>query len=326
MTKAVKSALSSVLKKGHKKKGKKRRSAKKKGVVLGSGALVTGQGAYHVSNASRSFEKNALSSSQGLSSFSAGTRSTFISMREYIGDITVPWDGSFSVQTFAINPGLVNSFPFLSSIAALYEMYSFHGLVFEFRSTCSNSFSSTNPNLGVVIMNCEYNNSSSMPVNKQQMENSEEAVACKSNENMAYGVECKPNLAVSGGNLFIRQTNSFAANGPNIAQCDLGEIQVATSGLVLAAGASVSQSIGELWVSYSIELRHPKVVCNEICAQYHLWSTSNFVSSHASLTNYTIAGSSILSIWTDPLSANSNMLYIVGPVGTIMKIDVVQKQ
>lgn len=72
------------------------------------------------------------------------TGSICISNREYVGDIFAPSaSGTFSVTPFPLNPGLEQSFPWLSQLAANYEEYEFIQLVFEFKSVFPNTASTT---------------------------------------------------------------------------------------------------------------------------------------------------------------------------------------
>jgi hypothetical protein len=69
--------------------------------------------------------------------------------REFIGDIiTSSTAGAFSANTFYVNPGNANTFPWLSNVALQFESYTCHGLLFEYRTMSSDSLNSTNTALG----------------------------------------------------------------------------------------------------------------------------------------------------------------------------------
>jgi len=89
------------------------------GSALGSGfKAITGWGDYTVSDNSLLFPDRAVPS--------FGEDTIRVKKKEYICDI----DGTsaFSNNFFAVNPGLNDTFPWLSSIANNYEQYRFNGL------------------------------------------------------------------------------------------------------------------------------------------------------------------------------------------------------
>lgn len=126
------------------------------GEAAGSGlAKLFGHGDY-------SLEKNSLvqGNIQGLKFDSNGRRGVRITEREYIGDIRA--NGSlvsgatvFDLASYPINPGMSNSFPWLSSVANQFEEWYPHGIVFEFIST-SAEYNGTSQALGTVITATDY--------------------------------------------------------------------------------------------------------------------------------------------------------------------------
>jgi len=178
-------------------------------------------------------------------SFSDSKTSVRLRHREYLQDVFVGTTGVFSNTSFAINPGLSNTFPFLAQIAGNFEEYHMHGLVFEFVSTTSpyNAASA----MGSVIMAMEYNAAAPAFTSKPQMENSDFAVSARPDKCMIYGVECANNAT---NNLFIRQ----GAGPLPLTTTDIGTFQVATL-TPLATGVT----LGELWVSYDVELFRPHI-------------------------------------------------------------------
>ena len=67
------------------------------------------------------------------------SRGTRIRFREYIGDVFTHPDeaGKFYAKSYAINPGLAATFPWLSPIAQQFDQWTPHGIIFEFKSTSS---------------------------------------------------------------------------------------------------------------------------------------------------------------------------------------------
>jgi len=191
---------------------------------------------------------NSLVKASGASeyaSFADSKTSVRLRHREYLQDVFVGTAGVFSNTSFAINPGLSNTFPFLSQIASNFEEYHMHGLVFEFVSTTS-PYSST-PAMGSVVLAMEYNAGAPPYTSKPQMENSDFAVSARPDKSMIYGVECANNATA---NYYIR---SGASSLPPTTT-DIGLFNVATL-TNIAAGIN----LGELWVSYDIELFRPHV-------------------------------------------------------------------
>jgi len=167
--------------------------------------------------------------------------------REYISDLyTGPTAGVFSNNTLSVNPGLSTTFPYLAPIAANFEEYRFRGLVFEF-------VSSTSPYLaggamGTLVAAMQYNPLAEPFSNKPQMENSDYAVSSRFDTNLMYGVECKE---FTQNSYLVRYSDSAP-----LTAYDVGTFQFAT-----APGSTfpVNSTIGELWVSYDIELMRPRI-------------------------------------------------------------------
>lgn len=168
--------------------------------------------------------------------------------REYLQDVSSTV--AFSNTSYAIQPGITSSFPFLSALAQNFEQYRVEGMIYEFVSTSADALNSTNTALGTVIMAAEYNAAAPAYVNKQQMENSMWAVSTKPSCSMLMPVECAPQLNTLS-NLYVRTLGSTTSQPINFT--DLGTFQIAT------VGSQAAAVIGELWVSYDIVLLKPQV-------------------------------------------------------------------
>jgi len=97
----------------------------------------------------------------------AGQTSTIICHREYIQDIVC--STGFVNNNFFCNPGLGETFPWLSKIAQNYEEYEWIALAFQFRSNSASALNSTNTALGSVVMSADYNANAPNFTNKQQV-------------------------------------------------------------------------------------------------------------------------------------------------------------
>lgn len=201
--------------------------------------------------------------------------------REYIGDLLT--SQAFANNSFELNPGLESTFPWLAQIAQQFEEWVPRGIVFQFKSTSSDAVVSTNANaaLGTVIMATEYNPYNGVFANKQQMENYEWAKSCKPSQSMLHGVECAKNKNVQGS-YFIR--TEAVSSGQDKRLYDLGIFQIAVVGM-----QSNGAACGELWVSYEIELRKPRIQVGEAG---DLDGGSGF--DHFAIYNATIATAGVL--------------------------------
>jgi hypothetical protein len=177
--------------------------------------------------------------------FGNNGQSTRIQHREYLFDLAQgATAGVFSNTSFSVNPGVLASFPYLAPIAANFEEYRINGLVYEFISTTSPYFAGGA--MGSVIMSMQYNPIAPVFTSKIQMENSDFAISARPDQSMVYGVECASNTQ----NMYlIRQGTSSAP----LTATDLGIMQIAVQSPI-AAGVV----LGEVWVSYDIELLRPK--------------------------------------------------------------------
>lgn len=180
---------------------------------------------------------------QTLPKFSTNRRGTRITEREFIGDVrSGPLSGtstSFNNVPFRINPLNSNTFPWLSTIAALYDQWEPHGIVFEFVST-SSEYNGANQSLGAVILATDYDMNDSLYANKQQMENSDYACSTKPAVSLMHGIECDPKERP----MEILYT-SQGLSDPRFSS--MGNFQVATQGM-----SSSGVVLGELWISYDI--------------------------------------------------------------------------
>jgi len=193
------------------------------------------------------FPGGAASGSANASFASIGD-TTRVKHREYLCDIfTGPIAGAFNIDSFPINPGILTSFPYAAHLAANFEEYRFHGLVFEFISSTS-PFNSAGA-MGTAIMAAQYNANSPPFVNKSSMENSDFALSQRFDKSMMYGFEC----AMNTQNTYYVRTGYSSLP---LTTTDIGTFFFATQP---AATFPVNSTLGELWVSYDIELMRPHI-------------------------------------------------------------------
>ncbi|QMW68713.1 capsid protein [Crucivirus-234] len=181
--------------------------------------------------------------------------------REYLGDIYsgvagavgAPAASPFTIQAFPINPGLQLSFPWLANLAARFEEYELQGMLYEYKSMYSDAAVQTGGSLGTVIMATSYNAAKPNFPSKIEMENYEFAQSAKPSVSMIHPIECQP-----GQNVFNSQYIRLGPllDGEDIKTYDAGKFQIASQGIPVSGSAL---SLGELWSTYQICFRKPKV-------------------------------------------------------------------
>lgn len=178
----------------------------------------------------------------GVPSLASSNASITISHREFIGDV----NGSvaFAVNNFALNPGVSATFPWLSGIAPRYESYVFRKLRFEYQNTCSTLTG------GSVLLTADYDAKDAAPADK---------VTLMSYAGSTRNAPWQPGMHSSTStNLtkFAKERYVRAGDPPadtDIRAYDVGNFFIATTGMADTA------AVGELYVSYIIELRTPQL-------------------------------------------------------------------
>lgn len=215
---------------------------------------ITGSGDYKIGPVKPSY--NTIVNTSDVPKFKSKGPSNVICHREYIGDVFSGGTLSgtftnFETTSYNINPALPGTFPWLSTVAAQYEEYIIHGMVFEFKSTSADALNSTNTALGVVIMGTQYNASSPTFETKQQMENSEFTMSARPSINQLHAIECAPRETPMS--ILYTRRGGLAAN-QDIKTYDLAKFTIATQGM-----QQTNVNLGELWVTYHIEFLKPKL-------------------------------------------------------------------
>lgn len=209
---------------------------------LGTGiGSIFGSGDYQMVGQQPGY--NVLASSKQIPKFSTTHASNIVCHREYLGDIQ--GTTGFNNTSYPLNPGLSQTFPWLSTVAQNYQEYKFHGIIFEFRPLITDFVVSGAP--GVVIMATNYNADAPVYTTKQAMENTEFAVSVKPTNSLIHAIECNP----SENPFAIQYVRSGSVATPqDLKAYDLGNFQFATQ-------ANPTQALGELWVSYCVEFLKP---------------------------------------------------------------------
>lgn len=179
--------------------------------------------------------------------------SIVISHKEYIRDIRSGpnFNGKeFHAQSFRLNPGDANTFPWLAQISSNFQQYRFEGLCFHFKSMSGDALTSTNTALGSVIMSTIYDAVQESPTSKQEMENTEYAQSIKPSQTATHFIECAKSKSTLT-ELYVNQNPTKQKGDPRF--YDFGKFTIATEGMQAA-----NTVLGELWVSYQIRLFKPQ--------------------------------------------------------------------
>lgn len=219
------------------------------GRMAGAGlSAISGYGNYNVT--ANSVSRTATSMDM-VPQFTKGEHSVRVRHREFIKDIVVPADGAdFNLESWLINPANKDLFPWLGQMSRQYQQYRIHGMVLVFKSM-SSDYAAAGP-LGTVMIATNYNAVDREYTSKVELENSEFAVSCKPSMNLVHAIECDPK--VTGlDTLYIRDPAYETGETSDRRFYDYGKVQFATQGLPGAAGSTM----GELWVTYDIELMKP---------------------------------------------------------------------
>lgn len=208
---------------------------------------VTGMGDYQVSQ--NSLFPGSVNGSPPPS-FSPSRHSTRLVHREFLFDVksSIDFRTTFRSRITASNSVL---FPWLASIASQFEQYQFHGLIFEYKPTSGTAVASTNPALGVVAMATQYNTYSPPFSSKIQLDSYEYAVSCEPSQACIAPVECDPRQNPTA--IFYTDINNVVSQGDSRLS-QMGWFNLITNGMQAA-----DNTVGELWVSYDVELIKPRL-------------------------------------------------------------------
>ena len=217
---------------------------------------MTGRGAYEypVTN-SLITDSNA---QDVVPSFGSNTDAMVIRNKEYIRDLYCPADGGafMVVDEVPLNPGLINSFPWLSQIAANYEEYEFLQLAVTYKTIINDSVA-TNGQVGQVAIATNYNADQDAFGSKEEMIAYIGGMSAKTSQNMVHGVECDPTKNSGSAGKYVR---SGFVEGGSKKDFDLGNTFFA----VMNAPANyLGQQLGEIWISYTVQLRKPRITVSD---------------------------------------------------------------
>lgn len=195
-------------------------------------------------------------------------QSVVVRHKEFVTEVT--GKTAFTVQRrLSINPGLSQTFPWLSGVAAQYTEYTIKGMVYHYVPTSGNAVSSTNAALGTVMLQTSYRANEAAPSSKVEMLNEYWSNEAKPSEPFCHPIECDPKE--NPFNVQYIRTGSVPSTD-NVLLYDLGTTTLAVSGQ-----QADDIVLGDLWVTYEIELRKPRLtdLTGESLPTFKASSTAN---------------------------------------------------
>lgn len=239
-----------------------------------------------------------------------------LTRHEYVGDLVSASD--FSIATFQVNPGLVELFGWGSQVANQYTQWRPQKLLFHYKST-SADWSGSGVSLPTVMMRFQYDVLADPSISKREIVDSFGGISCKSASDIDFGVECKQNLTAN--DLYYVRDNTLESTH-DLRDYDLGFLEV---GVVGGDAAIDGEIIGELYVTYQIELHKPDTTVNP-----YVGLLKSRVAEAVSVT--VPGGTTVLSEFgTLPvvITSLSNYIQVLFPdpvIKGIYQITVIQKQ
>lgn len=179
--------------------------------------------------------------------------SIIIKHKEYVSDIVASALG-FNNESLVINPGLEQSFPWLSQVAANFTEYTMHQCIYTYKSAIAPIGASSTGQVGSLIMAAQYNVQDEPFSSKQAMLLESGSCADMLTRDMIFGIECDPAKLSASPGKYVR--SSPVINNADASTYDHAKLNFATD--AVPAGY-LNQQVGELWVEYTVELRKPRL-------------------------------------------------------------------
>jgi hypothetical protein len=253
--------------------------------AMGMGAYYGGRGAYN-----NLFTEEGAPNAFSMTTSGDEQNDIIFSNREYIGEIYGNSSGViFANSSYALNPGIEKTFPWLSQLAVNFTEYEFIQLVFEYEPTVENDIDSAGQT-GTIITATQYNPDEPDFESKAVMLQYVHSSTSKVTEKSISGVECDPSKNAGPAIKYVRDA-PIPTNKNDSLRYDLGTFQIAVHG---TPTGYQDQPIGELYVTYTVRLSKPKLssgIGKNI-------STDRFVAD-PTVTQYTPTQTNMLgSTWT----------------------------
>ena len=223
-----------------------------------------------------------------------------ITNREYIKDIYGPNNTNFTDDSLPINPGLQNSFPWLSQVAANYAEYELIQCVMEYRTLVDASNNTDGVN-GEIILTTQYNVSAPDFSDKTSMLQNYGSQSGKATESHSHGIECDPKKNPGDGHKYIR--TSPVQPGEDLKTYDHAKFELALNNV---PATYQNQVLGELWIYYTVRLHKPRLyVSRGLFNRSDYYRVSPQAVNQLIMTGAPAAGQSCLGPYTGTVSANT---------------------
>jgi hypothetical protein len=220
---------------------------------------------------------------------------------EFLGEISSTV--AFTPTTYAINPGMFATFPWLSTIASRFQKWRNNGIVFFFKSTAGLAVAATNNALGDIMGAVQYNYYAPALSTKQDLLLLSGSSNGKPAENQIFPVEARGDISRDP----VRIIRNSGVSG-DYNNYDWGKFTLATSG---CQGANV---VGNLYVCYDITLIQPRLFNQDIFYAATLNSVDN---THPLGTSVTIGQAPVPST---AVSVSGNVITFSGVTGNLFSI------
>jgi hypothetical protein len=189
--------------------------------------------------------------SAGIPMMHNNGQSVVVRHKEFIGSVS--GSSGFAVAyALTLNPGLRATFPWLSGLAVQFQEYDLKGCVFHYVPTSGAAISGTNSALGSVMIQTTYRSSDAPPNNKSSMLNEYWANEVVPSDTMCHPIECDPKE--NPFNIHYVRAGTIPSGEPLM--YDIGTTYVCTQGM------QGTNQVGDLWVTYEVELKKPIVSSN----------------------------------------------------------------
>lgn len=170
--------------------------------------------------------------------------------KEFVGELR--GKQSFTNQfRYPLNPGIASTFPWLHTLAAQFSEYRVKGMVFHYVPTSGDSTGSSNTALGSVMFQTSYRATEDAPTSKIEMMNEYWASEGRPSDSFCHPIECDPKE--NPFNVQYVRTGDLPAT-ENQLMYDLATTTVAVTGM-----QDNDRVLGDIWLSYEIELKKPKL-------------------------------------------------------------------
>lgn len=274
------------------------------GIGTNLGAALSrwlGSGDYTVG--SNSIVQRAMKGSDSIPAMHNSGQTVVVRHREYIGEIR--GSTTFAVQdALQINPGNDRTFPWLSLIANGFQEYRIKGMVFHYVPTSGNAVSATNAALGSVMLSTSYRSNDAAPTSKVEMLNEYCASESVPSEAFCHPIECDPKENPFNV-MYVRQGTLPTSDSQLL--YDLGTTYVAVTGQQASGNV-----LGDLWVTYEVELKKP-IVASNVTNRYKV-AALQFAST---TTGTDFFNGTVLSVGNLAISAATRTItFPEGSVGT----------